>query len=208
MVAAASVLAPVAVQVLAVAAQVLAIMGDAAFVLADPALIVAQLAAVFADVAVACAAIRLAEIAAQVLADVAELVWIAIAGLVQPAGALGHFIRAQSLQPVDPVGQFRATDTLLGPAADHLPQTLSKGRIAQAAGCRQVSQGLPKIGPRSQSLTPRRSTHSKGHGERRHEEKVLHSHSPSVFFLGVKCLTGATRVETPTGKRGGTNSDE
>src|SRR5947208_317276 len=202
MVAAASVLAPVAVQVLAVAAQVLAVAADAAFVFTQPAFVVAQLAAVFADVAVACAAIRLAEIAAQVLAvaaqpafivaeaafvgaelaailaDVAELVWIAVAGLVQPAGALGHFIRAHSLQPVDPVGQFRPTDSLLSPAADHLPQTLSKGRIAQAAGCRQVSQGLPKIGPRSQSLTPRRSTHSKGHSKRRHEEKVLHSHSP------------------------------
>src|SRR5438309_2197280 len=143
MVAAASVLAPVAVQVLAVAAQVLAILGDAAFILADPPLIVAQLAAVFADVAV--------------------LVWIAIAGLVQPAGALGHFIRAHSLQPVDPVGQFRPTDSLLGPAADHLPQTLSKGRIAQAAGCRQVSQGLPKISPGAQSLTARRSRHSESH---------------------------------------------
>src|SRR5438552_2338362 len=101
MVSAASVLSPVAVQVLAVAAQVLALVGEPAFIVAEAAFVGAQLAAI--------------------LADVAELVWIAIAGLVQPARALGHFIRAHSLQPVDPVGQLRATDTLLGPAADHLP---------------------------------------------------------------------------------------
>jgi hypothetical protein len=118
-----------------------------------------------------------------ILTDVAETVALVEAALVHPPRALGDFVRAHALEPVDSVGQFLAVDALLGPAADDLPQAITERRTASSRQTK-IAQ-LAEIGPGRQRRSRNRgrivglsgSSDAQGHGDCQ-EAKPLHYQSP------------------------------
>jgi hypothetical protein len=122
--------------------QVFAIPGQPAFVVTD-------FAPILADVAIAEAVVTITQVTLQVFAIpsqpafvLADFAPILADVAIQPARALGHFVRAHSLQPVDSLGQVLTVDPLLRPAADDLPQTIAERRIAREARDARVWQKL------------------------------------------------------------------
>jgi hypothetical protein len=127
--------------------QVFAIPGQPAFVVTDFAPILADVA--IAEAVVTITQVTITQVTLQVFAIpsqpafvVTDFAPILADVAIQPARALGHFVRAHSLQPVDSLGQVLTVDPLLRPAADDLPQTIAERRIAREARDARVWQKL------------------------------------------------------------------
>jgi hypothetical protein len=118
-----------------------------------------------------------------ILTDVAETVALVEAALVHPPRALGDFVRAHALEPVDSVGPFLAVDPLLGPTADDLAQTITERRTA--SGRQTKIAQLAEIGPgrerrsrnRGRIVGSKGTIDAQGHSDCQ-EAEPLHYQSP------------------------------